>query len=223
MKNVKLSLIITVLAASATILSCKKDDAAPAPLTAVTVSDLEADPATSYDPTTGAPSGYKNKFTFFSFSTGAVVANSDSATTKWDIGFNRTTIIVNAGTSGPGAGGALIQTGTFSDITTAPDSGYKTDDVSTTAAYFASQTPNTNFAIPTGSDAAWYHYDATAHTITPIAGKVLVIKTATGKYAKLEILSFYKGAPATPNAYTDLDSYYTFRYNYQASGSKSLK
>jgi hypothetical protein len=222
MKNLKLAVSFFSAISLLTVVSCKKDDPALAPLTAITVSDLKADPATSYD-SLGNPSGFLNKFTFFSFSTGAVVANSDSATTKWDIGFNRTTIIVNAGTSGPGAGGALVEIASFSDVTVAPDTGFKTDNEPSRAAYFNSETPDTNFAIPTGSDAAWYHYDDAAHIITPIAGRVLVIKTATGKYAKVEILSFYKGAPANPNAYTDQDSYFTFRYDYQANGSKTLQ
>ncbi|GHN02936.1 hypothetical protein WSM22_44250 [Cytophagales bacterium WSM2-2] len=220
-KQITSFLIISVYASA--VVSCKKDDPAPTPLTSVTVSDVAADPPTGYNPTTGAPIGYKNKFTFFSFSTGAVVANADSATTKWDIAFNRTTIIVNAGTSGPGTGGAIVQVGAFDDLKTVPDGDFKTDNVASKAAYFSSQTSSSSFAVPTGSDAAWYHYDATAHTITPIAGRVLVIRTATGKYAKVEILSFYKGAPATPNAMSDLANYYTFRYKYQASGSKTLQ
>ena len=59
--------------------------------------------------------------------------------------------------------------------------------------------------------------------VSPIAGRVIIVKTADGKFAKLEILSYYKNAPATPNAMTDMARYFTFRYVYQPDGSKKLE
>ena len=58
--------------------------------------------------------------------------------------------------------------------------------------------------------------------ITPIPGRTLVIKTADGKYAKLEVLSYYKDAPASPTA-ADPSGYYKFRYSFQSDGTKNLK
>jgi hypothetical protein len=204
-------LLIAVLAI--TFSSCKKDDPAPIVQTATTVKNLNADYAPAVGGTTGPPTypTATNKFTFFSFKTGAIVANTDSATTKWDIGFRATTIIVNGGTSGPGAAGAIVQTGIFDEVTTAPTTGYLQDNKTATPPY----------AIPTGSDKGWYHYDGNTNVISPIAGKVLLIKTADGKYAKVEIISYYFDAPTSPTSSTK-DRYYTFRYIYQADGSTKL-
>jgi hypothetical protein len=59
--------------------------------------------------------------------------------------------------------------------------------------------------------------------ITATAGKVIVLKTADGKYAKMEILSYYKDAPAPVNPLRDIARYYTFQYVYQPDGSTRLK
>jgi hypothetical protein len=63
--------------------------------------------------------------------------------------------------------------------------------------------------------------------VTAIPGRVLVIKTASGKYAKVEILNYYKGG-LTPSS-TASDStksygsrFYKFRYTYQADGSMNF-
>lgn len=98
----------------------------------------------------------------------------------------------------------------FSEVTEAPTAGYVQESASA--------------AIPTGSNNGWYNYAGPPnHTITPLAGKVFVIKTGAGKYAKMEFISYYKGAPATPNGLLDISKYYTIRFVYQADGSTSLK
>ena len=126
------SLVIMVCFAAGFV-GCKKDDPAPTPLTATTFKNLAADPPSGgYNPTNGQPIGVTRKYTFFSFSSGAVVVNADSASTKWDIGFNGTNIIINSGTSGPGVGAAQVQSGIFDEITTAPNDGYLKDNKSAT-------------------------------------------------------------------------------------------
>jgi hypothetical protein len=79
-----------------------------------------------------------------------------------------------------------------------------------------------SYAIPRGSGNGWYNYDGATNTISPIAGRVVMIKTADGKYAKMEIISYYKDAPVAPTSAT-ADRYYTFRYIYQPDGSKRLQ
>jgi hypothetical protein len=168
----------------------------------------------------GQPLG-SGKFTFYSFENNAIVANSDSNSTKWDIGFRGTTIIVNGGTSGPGNGGAFIYVGTFDDLGSVPsDSTFKVDAVVPNAA--------PSYAITLGSNKGWYLYNAPVNLVTPLPGRVLVFRTATGKYAKVEILNYYKGG-TTPAA-TDPDPvkiynqrYYTFKYSYQADGTTNFK
>lgn len=193
---------LSTLVISTLFSACKKDDdVVVQPVKSETVKDLPADPTTSVG-ANGQPTS-TGKYTFFSFKNG-IVASTDSASLKWDIAFKATTIITNGGTSGSGQGGAVVLNGIFNEITEVP-----------TSATFA-QDSKTAFAIPTGSGNGWYSY--ANGIISPTAGKVILIKTADGKYAKVEILSYYKGAPTTP-AMTDAARYYTFRYVYQPETS----
>ena len=162
----------------------------------------------------GQPFG-SGKYTLFSLEKKTLVSNADSATTNWDLGFRGTTIIVNNGTSGPGNGGAFVWNGVFENFPTIPqDSVFKTDNGS-------------SYAIPTGSGKGWYNYNGPANLLTPLPGKVLVIRTAKGKYAKMEILDYYKGGK-TPSATASDDiklndqRYITFRFHYQPDGSKTF-
>ena len=145
-----------------------------------------------------------------------VIDNTDSATTKWDIGFRGTTIITNGGNSGPGTGAAFVYVGTYSDLATIPtDSTFRADNAPT------------SYAIKTGSGNGWYSYNGATQLITPIPGRILVIRTATGKYAKIEIQNYYKGGVTPDATASDNDKlmkqrYYTFRYTFQSDGSKKF-
>jgi hypothetical protein len=48
------------------------------------------------------------------------------------------------------------------------------------------------------------------HAIMPIIGRTILVKTAEGKFAKVGIISYYKGAPE--EVPTEESSYFTFRY-----------
>ena len=208
--------------------SCSNNDPAPVALTAVTFKDLNADYAPLVFSTNPAipPSrpAEKKKYTFFSFKTGQLVASADSASSKWDIGFRSTSIILNGGTSGPGMAGVVVQQGIFADISAAPASGFVQDNynyLARTGKFAISSSPLASGA--TASNQWWYNAGSNTSTvITPIAGQVFIIKTADGRYAKMEILSYYKGAPATVNNLSDLDRYYTFRYVYQPGNTNSF-
>ncbi len=216
--NLIKSILSLVLVAGFTIAftGCN-DDEDPLPVVATTFSNLAADPGTGFDPTTGQPTGLTRKFTLFSFKTGDIVANTDSATNKWDLGFNGTAIIVNSATSGPGTTQAQIVSGIFDELATAPDAGYLSDNDPAPIA----GAPNANLAIPTGSGKGWYTYDGAAMVNRPTAGKVIVVKTSEGRYAKMEIISYYKDAPASPTS-SNIARYYTFRYVYQPNDVKSF-
>lgn len=210
------SIIGSVLAAVVIFQSCTKDETSVPQVTLVQkiVKDVPADTIVGLSPI-GQPVG-NGKFTFYSFESNAIVPNSDSNSTKWDIGIRGTTIITNGGTSGPGTGGAFIYVGTFDDLASVPaDSTFKVDAAP-------------NYAITAGSNKGWYLYTPQTNLVTPLPGRVLVIRTATGKYAKVEILNYYKGG-TTPAA-TDPDAvkiytqrYYTFKFAYQADGTTSFK
>jgi hypothetical protein len=207
---------LSIVSASVFFVGCDKDED-PIPVVSTTFTNLAADPGTGFNPNTGQPTGLTRKFTLFSFATGEIVANADSATTKWDLGFNGSTIIVNGTTSGPGTAQAQVVSGVFDSYNEAPADGYRSDnDVAPIAG-----APNANLAIPTGSGNGWYTYDGAVMVNKPTAGKLIVVKTSAGRYAKMEILSYYKDAPASPTS-SSIARYYTFRYVYQPNDSRSF-
>jgi hypothetical protein len=195
--------------------ACKKNEAPVvlSTLTEKTVSGIPAD--TIVGMVNGQPVGV-GKFTFYSIETGSVISNADSNSKKWDIGLRGTTIITNAGTSGPGSGGAFIFKGTFDELKTIPaDSTFRVDNAPT------------SYAITLGSNRGWYVLDFVTSLLTPIPGRVLVIKTANGKFAKVEVLNYYKGGVTPPANATDAEKsskqrFYTFRFAYQSNGSKTF-
>ena len=174
-------------------------------IVAETVSDLAADPTMGRDPNTGAPIS-SGKFTLYSLRENEIIANADSLTNKWDLGFRGTTIIVNGGAGRAGEAGAQIVTGAFEELDEAPATGYNQDD-------------GTTYAIPTGGGNGWYNYNGATNAITPIPGRVIAVRTADGRYAKVSIVSYYKGNPATVEP-TSESRYYTFRYVFQPDGSR---
>jgi hypothetical protein len=190
----------------------------PVGLQAVTVQNLIADTiigiTPGVPPAGGIPYG-AGKFTFYSLETNSIIPSTDSASNRWDLGFRGTTIITNSGSSGPGQGGAFVWTGLFADLKSVPaDSTIRVDAAP-------------NYAIPVGSGRAWYTYSQAEQLVRPIPGKILVIRTASGKFAKVEILNYYKGG-VTP-AVTEPDSvkyklqrHYTFRYILQPNGSRDF-
>lgn len=135
--------------------------------------------------------------TYYSLSDSSIIAAADSATTKWDFAVSSTSILLNDGVS------AAVTDGILEKLAEAPAEGYE-----------SSAAPKT-----------WYSYSSETHIVTPVAGKILVFQLADGTYAKLEVISYYKGNPdLTGKVYTELESrYYTFRYVYQPDGSTSFK
>ena len=158
----------------------------------------------------GEPEG--GPFIKFSFATGEV---TDSET-DWDIAFRGTTIAVNGGVATGaneeparnGEAGAAIQSGTFGEITTADGLSF-------------SQDAEGAYAVPTGSDNGWYNYNPATFTIAPIPGRILVFRTHDGRFAKVEILSYYRDAPAEPDPFTDESRVYTFQYVYNPNNGET--
>ncbi|HMB99068.1 MAG TPA: HmuY family protein [Balneolaceae bacterium] len=156
--------------------------------------------------------GADGQFSFFSLRSGQEVAHADSATTEWDIAIRGTTILINSGISGPGEGGALLLDVPFDEVEIAPSTGYAEDS-------------DEILAIPKGSGNGWYNYTGGAtpqNAILPIEEVTIVLQTGDGNhYAKMEILSYYRGNPDTStdefaNSETRPDArHYTFRYAIQ--------
>jgi hypothetical protein len=210
----KLSITMGMLMAVTFFVSCEKEQVAVVEtVTSKTVTSLPAD--TIVGMSGGRPVGV-GKYTFYSIESNSLISSADSNSKKWDIGLMATTIITNGGSSGPGSGGAFVYTGTFDELKTIPaDSTFRTDNAPM------------SYAIPTGSNKGWYVLDFVTNILSPIPGRVMVIRTANGKYAKVEILSYYKGgvtlaANATDAEKSSKQRYYTFRFTYQSNGTKTF-
>jgi len=200
MKTIQLFTYIFLFALLA---SCSSDDDNTPPLQEIesqTITNLHAPQQGGQgEPISGA-------FTKFDFETGTITTSE----TDWDIAFRGTAIIVNGGTSlgtndepnRSGEAAAYIATGTMASVT----------EVNT--GLFV-QDSETGYALPSGSGNSWYIYNSDTFLITPIAGRILVFQTRDGKYAKVEILSYYKDAPENPDPFINEGRYFTFSYVYQ--------
>jgi len=177
--------------------SCKKNDTA----TPAAVSSIDF--LVNGSASTG-------NYNFFSFTTGTEAAVSDSNSTKWDFAMRFETFIVNSNASGPGTAGVQIVNQTFDAVTVAPDAGYKYD---------------TAVAQKAIKGADWYTYNPTTRSFSPIAGKTFVFRTATNKYAKLEVLSADPCDDAgnivvAPTRPTKIK--YKIRFAFQNNGTKNF-
>jgi len=200
MKTFKL---FTLLALFIAFTSCSNDDDGVTVLEieSRTVSNLHA-PQTGGIDQMGNPLPISGEFTKFDFSTGMTTTSA----TEWDIAFRATSIIVNGGVSlettdepiRTGNAAAYFATGTMASINAVVLSSLEQDSVN---GYVMAQ---------------WYTYAGPpTHLISPTPGKILVIRTRDGKYAKVEILSYYKDAPDNPDAFVDEERFYTFNFVYQ--------
>lgn len=173
-----------------------------------TISNLYAPQQGGIDPTTGQPLPVSGEFVKFDFSTGMTTLSE----TDWDIAFRGSTIIVNGGESfgatdepeRSGNAGVYIASGTMTAIESVDATLFNQDSTQ-------------GYAIVTGSGNGWYTYNPSNNTIAPTPGKILVFKTRNGRYAKVEILSYYKDAPTqiTPEIAANDARHYTFNYVYQ--------
>ncbi len=137
-------------------------------------------------------------WTYFDFSRGSVVTGPGPL--EWDLAFQRFHVIANGGPGFSGRGGILdLGEVAFDSIRRVPVDGY----VETTAAR-----DSVNAAI-----ARWYSYSWTSHILDPHP-RVYAVRTADGRYAKLEVLGYYCPG-ARPGCMT-------FRYAYQGSGEPTL-
>jgi len=189
MKKIFLSITVSASAMIFILSSCSKSDS---PVVATSVEKTDS-VVVNFSPT--------SSFTFFNFNNGSVVANSDSASTKWDFGLRLTTFILNSNTYGTGNAGAILQNSIYSGVTTAPSSGYAYD---TTASKLAIK------------DGSWYDYNPTTHAFSPKAGQTFVFRTADSHYVKMELLAVAYEPFVGP---TPVRLIYRFRYTYQANGT----
>jgi HmuY protein len=135
---------------------------------------------------------------YFSFHLGSVIENAGPK--DWDLAFRRYQVIANGGAEFAGSAGIRdLGDVPFADVKTVPEAGYQAND--------RSPDPR-NLAI-----ASWYRYGFFSHVLTP-KRHVWGVRTADGRYAKIEIVSYY--CPGSrPGCLT-------FRYVYQGDRSRTV-
>jgi hypothetical protein len=154
---------------------------------------------------------------YFSFASNDTITIADpSNSTAWDLAFQRYRIKTNGGKSGSGLGSAANsyqkeQTG-FDALKIVSDTAtFALDDSISIAiqqgyAYYV-----VNPVLYT-----WFTLEfATEGTQIVPSDYIYVLKTATGKYAKVWFKSYY-----SPE---NISGYVTFQYKYQPDGSKNLE
>ena len=146
----------------------------------------------------------REAWAYFSFASGDIVEVEDAANSEaWDIGFQRTSVKLNGGISGPGMGSVVMLTETtFEAVTVAPADGYLADTEDT-------------LAIVPQSEKGWYIYTGPpAHWVLPLEDRVFVVKAADGTFAKLRFVGYYKD-----NENKKDSGFVTFEYVHQPDGS----
>lgn len=201
-----LSNLVLLISSLFTASSCNKNDdpqveGANATVEVKTVNSLEA-----------------NEKVYFNLSTGVYIPAADITATNWDISFyakdRAIALAVNSGAEGSGTAGAQLVSIGFDDCKEAPENGYLPG----------------NEAI--GDYLKWSNYTGATtdpkHAILPKPGLTFVIRTADGKYAKIQMLSLYKGNPDTGTPeFADLTTrpafgYFSFRYAAQGNGTRNF-
>nr|WP_068891680.1 HmuY family protein [Pedobacter panaciterrae] len=208
--------LIMLLVLSVTFVSCTKDEVKP---------DLHDDKSTVIKDLAGdvgntVGSGKEFETFYFSLNTGAKIDPSKKLTTEWDLAFtkeynsllvvNNGQVTVSPGYGGTGIGRIIIVEKAYDKVVQAPSD----------SEFTANGIPN--FGWDAGNGVGWFFYDLKTHIAVPVKNRTFVIRTAEGKYAKLEMISMYKGAPATVSDLNWPAPYFTFRYYLQADGSRNL-
>lgn len=217
-----------LLAAIIPFAACTKDNVAPSKEdgVSVVVYDLACDTLASMGDTEGKEKRpfYTVLFSMTTRQTRFIKNAADSAQylkkADWDIAFSKeynSYVAVNGqfpgtpGNGGPGKGVMVVVDKPYDQVTEAPaDAEFDTNG-------------NGGTGWDTGSGYGWFFYSLQNHICVPIKNRTFVLRTATGHYAKLELLNIYKGNPAVV---TDLfwpAPYLTFRYFVQTDGSRNLR
>lgn len=212
--------LLPVLALMICCCSCSKqnDNPAAADGVSVVITDLPGD--TSASMSEGGATGFKNLYFNLASEKAVTVDVAGQKGLSWDLAFTgpyNSEIYVNNGSyeANPGYGGtgvgAVIQIEKpYDEVTTAPSN-----------AEFDAGTL-TKIGWEAGSNGGWFFYSLSNHIAVPIKNRTFVIRTPSGKFAKLEMLNIYKG---NPPVVTDLywpAPYLTFRYFLQEDGSSNI-
>ncbi len=142
----------------------------------------------------------------------------------WDIAFtsiynsylapNNGALEDSPGYGGTGQGAIVVLDTLFDELDEAPP-GEVFD------AFMAEQSTTGWEDFPPG-DKGWYFYSLDSHIMSAITGVTIVVRTAEGQYAKMEMRSLYLDSPENPTVNTPAP-YFTFRYYLQSDGTRNLR
>lgn len=142
------------------------------------------------------PAESYTKWVYFSFEKGTTVTVTDDKVAEsldWDLGFLRYNMRTNSGKSGIGKGGVLATTATNLDaVVQLPSGSFIVDDeIQVVSVNEKGQPimPPKYIKIPGNKDFVWASFDSQKYTYN---NNVFVIRTASGKYAKVIMKSFQK-------------------------------
>lgn len=145
-------------------------------------------------------------------------------TNEWDLAFtgpyNSEIFLNNAAyTANPGYQGSASRSAVilvkqaYENVTTAPSE----------SEFNNANVRNTKIGVYSSADEnGWYNYDLSTHLLKRIPNQTYVLRLPDGKYAKLEIISVYKGNPPVVTQLYWPAPYFTFRYFIQQDGSNNL-
>lgn len=205
--GVTLLMTISVLATS-----CTKDEDTPKLKEKVETKTVSQKDVSDY-----------TKWYYFSFATGKFVGegsakpeDGDDAAwkkrTDWDIAFHRNNVRTNSGISGNGQAGAMkLDTEDFDAVEMVTDNTFVIDAEGLVIYSMSSMPP---LKVKSTVNALLDKYAEHSHTKMSwyMAKKnVFIVKTADGKYAKLQFINFLNDK--------DKSGFLTFKYVYQPDGS----
>ena len=154
---------------------------------------------------------------YYSFATNDTVTIADpSNSTAWDLAFQRYRIKTNGGLSGSGTGSAansyLKGQAGFDALKVVSDTAtFKTDAAIQIAVQQGYATYTVNPVLYN-----WFSLEfATQGTQIVPTDYIFIVKTGTGKYAKVWFKSYYSA--------TNLSGFVNFQYKYQSDGTKTLQ
>jgi len=139
----------------------------------------------------GIPAAGANPRIYLNLETATRVDVTDktaATSTAWDLAIKRPILFTNSGDGGSGQGGALIVAKDFEAVSSADASA----EIFAPERFFEADCTakvDATGAVRTSFD-GWNDYDLATNILTPHAGTWLV-KGATGKLFKLQILSYY--------------------------------
>ncbi len=134
----------------------------------------------------------------YNLSEGRIIPSSEENTDKWDVAFDRVSILAN------NKGQMILKD--FDAVEIAPQDNYLTGE------------SGSGVEIEDGQGKSWYHYNPDTHAVSAVDGRTFIVMTSQGTYAKLQILSYYKQEDPEKGA----PRFLTFRYAHQDNQTSSL-